>query len=146
MDRTGAAALPRPRGRSPQQASFFTRTPRIKQEAALLASLCALLGAFSPRRLPRAGLAHPGFAFAQGLALCEAYEAYRTLVSAAHISFEHMIYLFTALTRGDELRLATCGGCGALLVIERMALRAARCLHCASLHAEREGGGGIDVR
>ncbi len=95
---------------------------------------------------PRAGLAQPGFAFVQGLALCEAYEAYRTLVSAAHISFEHMIYLFTALDRGDELRLATCAGCGALLVVERMALKEPRCAQCASLHAERENGRGIDVR
>ncbi len=139
--RPGAAAVPRPRGRSPRQASFFTRSPRLKQEAALLASLCSLLGAFPPRRLPGTSLArpdfdfvHPGFAFVQGLALCEAYEAYRTLVSAAHITFEHMIYLFTALNRGDELRLATCAGCGALLVVERMALKEPRCLQCASLY------------
>ncbi len=133
FDRTGAAAVPRPRGRSPQQASFFTRSPRLKQEAALLASLCSLLGAFPPRRLPRTGFAHPGFGFAQGLALCEAYEAYRMLISAAHISFEHLIYLFSALNRGDELRLANCAGCGALLVVERMALREPRCLQCGSL-------------
>ncbi len=132
FDRPGAAAVPRPRGRSPQQASFFTRSPRLNQEAALLASLCSLLGAFPPTRLPRAGLSHPGFRFAQGLALCEAYEAYRTLVSAAHISFEHLIYLFTALNRGDELRLANCAGCGALLVVERMALREPRCESCAA--------------
>ncbi len=133
FDRPGAPAVPRPRGRSPHQASFFTRSPRLREEAALVASLCSLLGAFSSRRPPRAGLAQPGFAFVQGLALCEAYEAYRTLVSAAHISFEHMIYLFTALNRGDELRLATCAGCGALLVVERMALKEPQCLQCASL-------------
>lgn len=86
--------------------------------------------------MPRSGPAHPAGGFAEGLALCQAYEAYRTLVSSAHISFEHMIYLFTALTRGDELRLATCGGCGALLVIERMALHEARCESCAALTEE----------
>ncbi len=145
FDRPGATAVPRPRGRSPQQASFFTRTPRVRQEAALLASLCSLLGAFPPRRPPRAGLAHPGFGFAQGLALCQAYEAYRTLVPAARISFEHMIYLFSALTRGDELRLVACAGCGALLVSERMALREARCLSCASLLADREAGVGASA-
>jgi hypothetical protein len=150
LDRPGAAALPRPRGRSPQQASFFTRTPRIKQEAALLASLCSLLGALPPRRLSRSGPAQLACGFAEGLALCQAYEAYRTLVSAAHISFEHMIYLFTALTRGDELRLATCGGCGALLVVERMALREARCESCAALaqdsSRERAACGGGEPR
>ncbi len=132
FDRPGAAAVPRPRGRSPRQASFFTRTPRLKQEAALLASLCTLLGAFPPRRPPRAGLAPPSFGFAQGLALCQAYEAYRTLLPAARISFEHMIYLFTALTRSEELRLTGCIDCGALVVTERMTLYEARCMHCAT--------------
>lgn len=143
FDRRGAASVPRPRGRSPQQASFFTRSPRLKQEAALIASLCSLLGALPPGRPPRAGLAHPGFGIAQGLALCQAYEAYRALIPAARISFEHMVYLFTALLRGDELRLATCVGCGALLVTERMALKDPRCLHCESLLDEERAEGGI---
>jgi hypothetical protein len=134
LHRPGGAAFSRPRGRSPRQVSFFLRTPRLKQEAALVASLCTLLGALPPRWAVRPGPALPGFA--QGLALCEAYEAYRTLVSAAHISFEHMIYLFTALTRSDELRFATCVDCGALLVVERMALRDPRCRSCAALAAE----------
>ncbi|HTX24828.1 MAG TPA: hypothetical protein VMD03_09235 [Steroidobacteraceae bacterium] len=128
----GAAAFPRPRGRSPQQASFFTRTPRLKQEAALVASLCTLLGVLPPRRA-RAEAPLPGCA--RGLALCEAYEVYRALVPAARISFEHLVYLFTALTRGDELKLASCGGCGALLVVERVTLIEARCFACADATA-----------
>jgi hypothetical protein len=131
--RPGGAAFSRPRGRSPQQASFFMR-PRLKQEAALVASLCTLLRALPPRRAARFGPPHAGFA--QGLALCEAYEAYRALVPAAHISFEHVVYLFTALTRGEELTLASCGGCGALLVTERMALIEPRCAYCAGLAPE----------
>jgi hypothetical protein len=81
-----------------------------------------------------AGLAH---GVPQGIALCEAYEAYRALVPAARISFEHLVYLFTALSRGDELRLASCAGCGALIVAERMALKEARCPYCADLACER---------
>lgn len=138
FDRSGSAAVPRPRGRSPRQASFFTRSPRLKQEAALLASLCMLLGAFPPQRHPRADLPHPGVGFAQGLALCQAYEAFRALVPTARTTFEHTVYLFTALTRGEELRLATCVDCGALVVVERMALHDARCLHCAALAKEAE--------
>src|ERR1700743_3113902 len=43
-------AVSRPRGKSPQQAALFTRSPKLKEESSLLASLCSLLGA-----LPRAG-------------------------------------------------------------------------------------------
>ncbi len=149
FDRSAGAALPRPRGRSPRRASFFTRNPRLKQEAAFVASLCLLLGAL-PRRTLRAGTPLAGIAqgrtpdgaqgaapgVAQGIVLCDAYEAYRALVPAARISFEHVVYLFTALNRGEELRLLTCAGCGALLIVERMALRATRCAYCADLAAE----------
>jgi len=142
FDRAAGAVLPRPRGRSPRRAAFFLRNPRLKQEAALVASLCLLLGAL-PRRPPRSGpTAAPqptgGLAqgVPQGIALCEAYEAYRALIPAARISFEHLVYLFTALHRGDELRLASCAGCGAVIVAERMALREARCPYCADLACE----------
>jgi hypothetical protein len=133
----GGRHFSRPRGRSPQQAAFFLRTPRLKQEAALIASLCTLLGALPPRRPARPDLLPRGFA--EALAMCEAYEAYRALVPAAHISFEHLIYLHGALGRGDELKLATCSGCGALLVAERVALMEPRCVCCAGLTPECGG-------
>jgi hypothetical protein len=118
----------RPRGKSPQQATFFTRTPRLQQESALLASLCSLLGAL-PRRAPPGNAAtSPGVA--QGEMLCQAFEAYRILVPQARISFEHLVFLVTALARGDELKLAGCSVCGALLVVERVTLRETRCLSC----------------
>jgi hypothetical protein len=134
LHRPGGGAFARPRGRSPQQAAFFLRSPRLKQEAALIASLCTLLGALparcaSPPEQPSRG-------FAEALALCEAYEAYRALVPAAHISFEHMVYLHDALSRGDELTITTCGGCGALLVAERVTLIEPQCVCCAGLAPE----------
>ncbi len=154
--RPGAPSVPRPRGRSPQQAAFFLRTPRLKQEAALVASLCTLLGALPPRRqsrldqpprpdprpcpTQRSHPSQPPRGFAEALALCEAYEAYRVLVPAAHISFEHMVYLHDALSRGDELKLAPCSGCGALLVAEHVALIEPRCVHCAQIAAECANG------
>ena len=142
FDRAAGNALSRPRGRSPQRAAFFLRNPRLKQEAALIASLCLLLGAL-PRRAPGptrtaapASICGLAQGVPQGIALCEAYEAYRALVPAARISFEHLVYLFTALHRGDELRLASCAGCGAVIVAERIALKEARCPYCADLACE----------
>jgi Flagellar transcriptional activator (FlhC) len=138
FQRPGAAAASRPRGRSPQQAAFFLRSPRLKQEAAVVASLCTLLGALPSRHAPRAGAPLPGFA--QALALCEAYEAFRTLVPTAHISFEHVVYLHRALSRGEELTLASCSGCGGLLVAERVALVEPRCVYCADFVPEHREG------
>jgi hypothetical protein len=119
----------RPRGKSPQQTTFFTRSPRLQQEAALLASLCSLLGALPPGSAPR-GRVEPCVAL--GELVCQAYEAYRMYVQSPRISFEHLVFLVGALARGDELKLSCCPGCGALLVIERLAWRDLRCLGCAS--------------
>jgi hypothetical protein len=54
------------------------------------------------------------------------------LVPTTRISFEHMIFLVGALSRGEELRLAGCRGCGALLVVERIGLREVLCGSCRS--------------
>jgi hypothetical protein len=35
-----------------------------------------------------------------------------------------------ALARGDELALGNCGGCGAVIVLDRAAFGAPSCLHC----------------
>ena len=138
LHRPGTVAFSRPRGRSPQQAAFFLRTPRLKQEAALVASLCTLLGALSPGQPQRAGM--PSRGYGEALALCDAFEAYRALVPTAHISFEHLVYLHDALSRGDELKLATCTACGALHVAEQVALIEPQCVYCAALASEQGGG------
>src|ERR1700728_4956072 len=44
--------LTRHRGKSPQQVAFFMRSGRARQEAALLASLCRLLGALPQAAAP----------------------------------------------------------------------------------------------
>ena len=148
-ERPGAGCAPRPRGRSPRQSAFFTRTARLKQEAAVLASLCALLGALAPKRAPRGPyrlLETPGAdappsdpRVVQALALCEAYETYRVLVPAARISFEHLMCLIAALGRADEIKLAACAGCGALIVAERMRLKEPQCASCADAAGEPAG-------
>jgi Flagellar transcriptional activator (FlhC) len=120
----------RPRGKSPQQCAFFTRSPQHKEESSLLASVCSLLGA-----LPRTGTLVNRQALAnlsRGEMLCQAFEIYHDLVAEPHISFEHLVFLVSALATGEELALASCEDCGALTVGERISLRTRRCLHCAS--------------
>jgi hypothetical protein len=71
-------AVSRPRGKSPQQSAFFTRSAKLKEESSFLASVCSLLGV-----LPQAGtqfnqktLAN----LARGELLCQAFEVYQQLI------------------------------------------------------------------
>ena len=68
------------------------------------------------------GHVYPGIAVAREIA---------SRLPAAQISFEHAVFLTTALARGDQLRLGPCSDCGGLMVTERFPVRAARCHHCA---------------
>jgi hypothetical protein len=141
--------LPRHRGKSPQQVSYFTRSQRLQHETAVLASVLSLLGVLpaAAAAAGASGVAGAGAAagagslgtgaplpppLARGEQLCQAFEAYRMLLPSAQITFEHAVFLATALTRGDQLRLAGCSGCGSLMVAERFALRSQRCHHCVA--------------
>jgi hypothetical protein len=123
-------ALPRHRGKSPHQVAYFTRSLRVQQETAVLASVLSLLGVVPVQAGQAEAAALPGLT--RGELLCQAFEAYRTLMPSAQISFEHAVFLAAALTRGDQLRLAGCAGCGSLIVSERYPARIPRCHHCAS--------------
>jgi hypothetical protein len=90
--------------------------------------VCSLLGV-----LPQAGTQFNQRALAnlaRGELLCQAFEVYQQLLPSAGISFEHAVFLITALARGDELALNNCGGCGALIVLDRAGFGASKCMHC----------------
>lgn len=126
-------ALVRHRGKSPQQAGFFMRSARVRQEAALLASVLRLLGALPSRPTPEMVSSLPSLG--RGELLCHAYCVYRGLIPEGLISFEHAVFLLTALVRADELLLSNCRDCCAALIIDRWSLRAPRCALCAADHA-----------
>ena len=125
----GGRRVTRHRGKSPQQPAFFLRTARLRHEAGALAALCCLVGAVERR--PERAAAAPLAGVARASALCQAYDVYRAIVSAPGIGFEHAVLLVSALARGNELALADCQGCGALVVVDALALRPARCAVCA---------------
>jgi hypothetical protein len=135
--------VPRHRGKSPHQVSYFTRSPRLKEETAVLASLLTLVGVMQAQAAesrpvgavsPSGGAAgdqeQTSYGVLRGLLLCQAFEAYRALIPSAQISFEHAVFLTAALSRGDQLRLDTCRECGGLVVVERFPVRDPRCRHC----------------
>ena len=141
----GGRGVTRHRGKSPQQAAFFMRSARVQQEASALAGLCCLVGLFDARHASRSGEPGPrpvapavAPAVAHATSLCQAYEAYRAMVGAPAIGFEHAVLLVSALTRGSELRFGECHGCGALLVVDSLALRPARCALCLPATSSRE--------
>ncbi|HEY8508057.1 MAG TPA: hypothetical protein VIL32_06865 [Steroidobacteraceae bacterium] len=119
----------RHRGKSPQQASFFTRTPRMQQETAVLASLLCLLGVVPSQTSSETARSIPGVA--RGELLCQAFEAYRALIPSPQITFEHAVFLVFALARGDELKLSGCSECGSLVVVDHLSMKDVRCGACA---------------
>jgi hypothetical protein len=68
---------------------------------------------------------------ARGERICQAFELFRAIFPAARISFEHAIFLVSALARGNEIRYGRCADCSALVVVDRVMLRETRCLLCA---------------
>ncbi|MDE2251277.1 MAG: hypothetical protein KGL25_07715 [Gammaproteobacteria bacterium] len=131
----GGCRVARHRGKSPQQAAFFMRSARLRHEAGALAGLCCLVGVLA-RDQGRVGTAGSAATAAlagvgRAAALCQAYDAYRAIVASPGIGFEHAVLLVNALARGSELALGACQGCGALLVVDSLALRPARCALCA---------------
>jgi hypothetical protein len=121
--------MPRHRGKSPHQISYFTRSLRLQEETVALATSLWLLGVVPCAPEPQV----PGSlaVLARGGLLCQAFEAYRLARPAALISFEHAVFLAGALSRGEQLRVGWCTQCGGLMVSEPFALRARRCHQCA---------------
>lgn len=133
----------RHRGKSPQRATLFLRSARLREQSALLASLYRLLGllpAPSAATAATAAIAAPSLRRAE--LLCQAYELFRMLVREPSLSFEHALLLQSALTRADELACGTCRDCSAVLVIDRWSLRVARCTLCEASD-ENDGRSGL---
>jgi hypothetical protein len=157
LHEAGGAKVARHRGKSPRQAAFFTRSQRMRRESAVFASVSSLFGLITPQTItvsqravsqgagshaavsnvsgtasaaPRENAATP--TVARGALLCEAFEAYTALIGESQISFEHAVFLLSALLAGDELRMAHCRDCTGVLVTDRLALRVPVCNECAA--------------
>jgi len=129
-------AVSRPRGKSPRQCAFFTRSPRLKEESSFLASVCSLLGVLPQVRTNQKALAN----LTRGELLCQAFEVYQQLMPSHGISFEHAVFLVTALAEGGELSVAVCGECGALYLLNRLDRDGEYCTDCALPKAPNRRG------
>lgn len=132
LHEAGGRPVHRHRGKSPHQAAHFMRTARMRQESALLASVCQMVGVLPGARLPGvAARLLPDVRRAR--LLCQAYEVYCGLVHAPLISFEHAVFLVSTLSRNEELVTDHCNGCSALVVVDRLSLRTPHCVACSSM-------------
>ncbi|MEZ5498171.1 MAG: FlhC family transcriptional regulator [Steroidobacteraceae bacterium] len=120
----------RHRGKSPQQVNYFLRSPQLRQEAAVLGSICALLGLI-PATHSLTKAAPPGAV--RGDLLVRAYEFYLALAPQPAIGFEHAVFLVNVLSRGEELQLARCRNCGAAGISDGFSLHRHNCSLCASV-------------
>lgn len=123
----------RHRGKSPQQASFFTRSLEAREDAAALASLLQLYGVLPRQSMPDAGRVLP--CAQRGELLCGAFESFLRIRPESRISFEHAVFLTVALARADELQPVACGSCTSLGLIDQLAMRGSRCLACGAMLA-----------
>jgi hypothetical protein len=134
----GGTGVARHRGKSPRQAAFFTRSLRMRREAAVFASVSSLFGLITRDSITVERAAQPAPTVARGALLCEAFETYRALVGEPQISFEHAVYLLSALHTGEELRVAHCRDCASVLVTDRLALRTPVCNDCTGTRASAD--------
>jgi hypothetical protein len=139
LQEAGGSGVTRHRGKSPRQAAFFTRSLRMRREAAVFASVSSLFGLITPQTIT-VDRRSPSPTVARGALLCEAFEVYRALVGESQISFEHAVFLLGALHAGDELRVAHCRDCSGVLVTDRLALRTPVCNECSAMRSGRGPG------
>jgi hypothetical protein len=118
----------RHRGKSPHQLSYFARSVRMQQETLWLACMLSLLGAIPPEPSEEESDSLPNIA--RGELICTAFETYRAMVSDSQISFEHAVFLTTALSRGEQLRFGNCKECDSLVLVEVFQHKEKRCHAC----------------
>jgi hypothetical protein len=131
--RDSKASVRRHRGKSPQRSSVFLGTGRAARHATALASLLSAIGALPvPANKDRGG--RPALS---GDLVCDAYEAYCSLLPSREIGFEHAILLASALSSGRDLRLAGCRSCASPVLAEAVSLRLPVCERCTPRDDER---------
>jgi hypothetical protein len=94
----------RHRGKSPRQASFFTRNVQVQFEASLLTCAFAAFGLLT-------GECARIMSLQRGRLFCDAFETHRQLCTANSISFEHAWFLLQLVQQNNVLRIVRCRHC-----------------------------------
>ena len=117
------------RGVSPYQPAVFFRSAQVRTEAALLAGFLHLFKVLPPgERIEKAAEVLPSLP--RGLRLVRAYRQFASLLPGTSLSIEYALLLLTELARGIEISLATCKGCGVMVLLDKLAVVEPRCVYC----------------
>lgn len=134
--RWGIPDRARLRGPSPTSLARFTRSPRARSEAAVLATFCRVYGALLPgnlARMPRARL----LTLELGERLCPTYEAFRACFPQCEFELEELLSLVIGIAKNKIIGLDRCPSCSATTIIDRLAPNRSTCAHCRQVQAER---------
>ncbi|HMN43576.1 MAG TPA: FlhC family transcriptional regulator [Povalibacter sp.] len=112
----------RHRGKSPRQASYFTRSTRMQFEASCLGNVFAAFDLLQTT----SGADELEY----GERFCDAYETHRQLVQGPRISFEHAWFLLNLLSRGATLHANRCRHCSSRYLRDRFSATRRRCPFC----------------
>ena len=118
----------RERGRSCKRLASVLTSASLRREAGVVAGICRMLGVLPAHPVPHARKRLPGVERGEGL--CDAHDLFTQLVPHAQLTLEHWVLLLVSLAEGEEWTLAQCGGCPAVVVVDRLATGAPRCESC----------------
>jgi hypothetical protein len=124
------SSLSRHRGTSPFQLQYFTRSSRIRREAALFGGICRSMRLLPSEPLSNAAAVLPSVQ--RGELLCLAYQAFREMTPETEISFERAVLLLVALAEAQVLRLTTCSACQSISLIDQLDVPRSNCSVCHS--------------
>lgn len=124
----GAPSARRRRGKSPRRIDSLVRTARTQLQASLLAGLFVTVGLMQSGSRERRSDVTADIA----AKLCDAYEAYASLVPDNELSFEHAWFLWRELTGDSDLYLRPCTDCGGLNLQDRLTVRMRPCPWCGA--------------
>lgn len=128
----------RHRGKSPQQAAYFNRSAKVRDQTSFLAGLFCSCGLLLDEPSPEAAADLPRLE--NGELLLGAYDYYRKVVVPSVISFEYAIFLVQCLLRGEQLVMACCVQCSIPLVVELLPQGPRRCDYCGPGYRRRRAG------
>lgn len=129
----------RHRGPAPYRIDAILVDPKRRAECGVIAAIAALLAPL----VREEDQAHGEAALALGESLCCLYETYVAIVEVPELTFEQVALIQRSLFRKTNLRVLTCGSCGALIVSDALSIAQSTCQECLKAPTDLSTGSGV---